>query len=69
MVQCGLPASRGGAHLLRHSLATRLVQQARPIKEVADLLGHRTIDTTAIYVKVALPQLARLALPFPGSEP
>lgn len=69
MAQCGLPASRGGAHLLRHSLATRLVQQARPIKEVADLLGHRTIDTTAIYVKVALPQLARLALPFPGTEP
>jgi site-specific recombinase XerD len=68
MAQCGLPASRGGAHLLRHSLATRLVQQARPIKEVADMLGHRTIDTTAIYVKVALPQLARLALPFPGSQ-
>lgn len=66
MTEAGLPASRGGAHLLRHSLATRLVQQARPIKEVADLLGHRTIDTTAIYVKVAVPQLKRLALPFPG---
>ena len=37
-----------------------------PINEVADLLGHRSIDTTAIYVKVALPQLADVALPFPG---
>jgi integrase/recombinase XerD len=55
-----------GAHLLRHSLATQLVQQRRPINEVADLLGHRSIDTTAIYVKVALPQLADVALPFPG---
>jgi integrase/recombinase XerD len=55
-----------GAHLLRHSLATQLVSQRRPINEVADLLGHRSIDTTAIYVKVALPQLADVALPFPG---
>jgi site-specific recombinase XerD len=55
-----------GAHLLRHSLATQLVRQRRPINEVADLLGHRSIDTTAIYVKVALPQLSDVALPFPG---
>jgi site-specific recombinase XerD len=55
-----------GAHLVRHSLATQLVRQRRPINEVADLLGHRSIDTTAIYVKVAVPQLADVALPFPG---
>jgi site-specific recombinase XerD len=66
--QSGLKLSRAGAHLLRHSLATRLVGRKRPIKEVADLLGHQSIDTTAIYVKVALPQLAEVALPFPGGE-
>jgi len=55
-----------GAHLVRHSLATQLVRQRRPINEVADLLGHRSIDTTAIYVKVAVPRLADVALPFPG---
>jgi site-specific recombinase XerD len=55
-----------GAHLVRHSLATQLVRQRRPINEVADLLGHRSIDTTAIYVKVALPQLIDVALPLPG---
>jgi integrase/recombinase XerD len=65
--QTGIKLSRvAGAHLLRHSLATQLVSQRRPINEVADLLGHRSIDTTAIYVKVALPQLADVALPFPG---
>lgn len=64
--RAGIPIQRGGAHLLRHSLATRLVEQRRPIKEVADLLGHRNIDTTSIYVKVAVPQLADVALPFPG---
>ncbi|WP_247281345.1 MULTISPECIES: site-specific integrase [unclassified Bradyrhizobium] len=56
----------GGAHLLRHSLATQLVGRRRPINEVADLLGHRSINTTALYVKVAASQLAEVALPFPG---
>ena len=65
--RAGIELSRvAGAHLVRHSLATQLVKQRRPINEVADLLGHRSIDTTAIYVKVALPQLADVALPFPG---
>jgi integrase/recombinase XerD len=57
---------RGGTHLLRHSLATQMVGKGRPVKEVADLLGHQHINTTAVYVKVALPQLAMVALPFPG---
>jgi integrase len=55
-----------GAHLLRHSLATQLVGQRRPINEIADLLGHRSINTTALYVKVAVSQLAEVPLPFPG---
>lgn len=65
LARAGVMVQRA-AHLLRHSPATRLVEQRRPIKEVADLLGHRNIDTTAIYVKVTLPQLADVALPFPG---
>lgn len=69
LVRCDLDMPRAGAHLLRHSLACRLVGEGRPIKEIADLLGHRSIDTTAIYVKVALPQLASVALPFPGGRP
>jgi len=36
-----------GAHLLRHSLATELVERRRPINEIADLLGHRSINTTS----------------------
>ncbi|WP_026622271.1 integrase (plasmid) [Ensifer sp. WSM1721] len=55
-----------GVHLLRHSLATQLVGQRRPINEVADLLDHRSINTTALYVKVTTSQLAEVALPFPG---
>jgi len=68
LADCGIRPKRAGAHLFRHSLATRMVQQNRPVKEVADLLGHQRIDTTAIYIKVALPQLGDVALPFPGGD-
>jgi integrase/recombinase XerD len=38
------------------------------LKRVADILGHRSLDTTAIYTKVDLDQLAEVALPWPGGE-
>jgi site-specific recombinase XerD len=64
--RAGIQASNHGAHLLRHSLATRMVNQAVPIKQIADMLGHASIDTTAIYTKVDTSHLAAVALPFPG---
>ena len=51
--------------MLRHSLATRMVNAGVPIKSVADVLGHASIDTTAIYTKVDVTTLATVALPFP----
>jgi integrase/recombinase XerD len=56
------------AHLLRHSLATRMVNEGVPIKHIADVLGHASIDTTAIYTKVDTTSLSAVALPFPGSD-
>lgn len=56
-----------GTHILRHTAATRLHHAGADLKCVADILGHRSIDTTAIYTKVALDQLAATALPWPGS--
>ena len=64
--RAGIHASSRGAHLLRHSLATRMVNQAVPIKQIADMLGHVSIDTTPIYTKVDTTHLAAVALPFPG---
>lgn len=58
-----------GTHILRHTAATRMVQGGVSLKEVADVLGHRSIDTTLIYTKVDLPQLSRVALPWPGMRP
>ena len=64
--RAGIRVSRGGAHMLRHSLATRMVNAGVPIKSVADVLGHASIDTTAIYTKVDEKTLAAVAMPFPG---
>ena len=62
----GIQHPQGGAHMLRHSLATRMVNEGVPIKSVADVLGHVSINTTAIYTKVDTTTLTRVALPFPG---
>lgn len=62
----GIDSPRLGSHLLRHSLATRLVNQGVPIKHIADVLGHEGINTTAIYTKVDRSSLDTIALPFPG---
>jgi len=59
----GLPWS--GTHVLRHTAATRMLQAGVSIKEIADVLRHRSIDTTMIYTKVDLPSLACVALPWP----
>lgn len=61
----GIAAPSRGAHMLRHSIATRLVNEGVPIKTIADVLGHKSIDTTAIYTKVDVKRLALAALPFP----
>jgi integrase/recombinase XerD len=55
----------GGTHILRHTVATHMVQQGVSLKEVADFLRHRSLDTTGIYAKVNLPLLLEVALPWP----
>jgi integrase len=55
-----------GTHILRHTAAACMVQSGSSLKLVADVLRHRSIDTTAIYAKVDLPNLSRVALPWPG---
>jgi integrase len=62
----GLPDS--GAHALRHTLACRLVENGSSLKEVADVLRHRSLETTRIYAKLDTPKLACVALPWPGSR-
>lgn len=63
--EAGLLLPRKGAHLLRRTVASHLVQQGVSLKEVADLLGHRSLDTTRIYSHVNLPMLREVMQPWP----
>jgi site-specific recombinase XerD len=62
-VRAGLPSQ--GAHVLRHTAATRMVRAGASLKEVADVLRHRSIDTVMIYTKLDLTTLAEVAQPWP----
>ena len=61
----GIP--HGRSHALRHTLACRMVNEGGSIKEVADVLRHRSLNTSLIYAKLDHGALAGVALPWPGS--
>lgn len=65
MEQAGLVGSRLGPHLLRHTVASHLVQRGTSLKAVADLLGHVSLNTTQVYAKVNLPLLKQVAVRWP----
>jgi site-specific recombinase XerD len=65
--RAGVQTVHRGAHVFRHTAATRMVRAGATFKEVADVLGHARIETTTIYAKLDVDTLARVALPWPES--
>ena len=53
-------------HSLRHTAATGMVNQGASFKEIADVLGHKSISTTLIYAKLDMHNLAKVGLAWPG---
>ncbi len=53
---------RHGMHSLRHTLATRLLEDGTPIEQIADILGHQQVASTGVYLKSSLRLLAACAL-------
>ena len=49
-------------------MANRLLAGGSSLKEVADVLRHRSLNTTLIYAKLDTPKLSTVPLPWPGSE-
>lgn len=58
---------RFGAHRLRHTAATQMLQRGASLSEIAQVLRHRDLRTTALYAKVDHRALRPLARPWPGA--
>ncbi|MBP7661077.1 MAG: tyrosine-type recombinase/integrase [Burkholderiaceae bacterium] len=54
-----------GSHLLRHSLATQLVNTGASLDEVGDVLRHRSRSSTMIYARLDIDGLRSVAQPWP----
>ena len=58
-----------GAHRLRHAAATAMLRQGASLTQIAQVLRHRSVNTTAIYAKVDTLRLRPLARPWPVGAP
>ena len=41
---------RHGMHSLRHTLATRLMEDGTPVEQIADILGHQSVQSAGVYL-------------------
>jgi site-specific recombinase XerD len=63
--RCGFPKSWSGTHRLRHTFASRLHKRGAEMKPLADLLGHRRLNSTNDYTQVDPKAMQSLAQPWP----
>ena len=59
------PEGKHGAHAFRHARAVSLLRANVPIKQIGDILGHRSATSTMIYLKLATEDLRAVALDIP----
>jgi site-specific recombinase XerD len=55
-----------GSHRLRHTVACEMVAAHVPLVEIAQVLRHHSLQSTAVYARVDLEQLRLVAAPWPG---
>jgi site-specific recombinase XerD len=60
-----IPLGRKGPHAFRHARAVSLLRAAVPLKIIGDLLGHRSMKSTAVYLKLATEELRAVGLDIP----
>ena len=62
------PPGKCGPHIFRHARAVEMLRASVPLKVIGDLLGHRSAESTAPYLKLATEDLRAIALDVPGLE-
>jgi site-specific recombinase XerD len=65
MTKAGVKIPKSGSSTLRHAWAIRALAQDSPMKAIADVLGHRCLNTTFIYAKADLKMLHQVVMPWP----
>lgn len=69
MKRAGIVTPAKGAHVLRHTAATEMLRHGVPLDQIALVLRHRGIDTTAYYAKSNVNLLKQIAQPWPEVLP
>ncbi len=64
----GLSIPYQGPHCLRHSYALHLLKNGTPLKTIGDILGHRTAESTSMYLRLATGDLREVSLAVPGGR-
>jgi site-specific recombinase XerD len=64
----GLPLQGSSSYGLRHAFAMRLLRRGVGVKAIGDLLGHRSLESTCVYLRLDTDMLRTVALPVPGVE-
>lgn len=67
--QLSLPLDRYSSYSLRHGFAVHLLNRGVGIKAIGDLLGHRSFESTQVYLRLETDLLRAVALPVPRSAP
>jgi integrase/recombinase XerD len=63
--QSGLPLQGASSYSLRHAFAIRLLRRGVGVKVIGDLLGHHSLESTCVYLRIDLDMLRAVALPVP----
>jgi type 1 fimbriae regulatory protein FimB len=62
--KAGIPQDKRHFHVLRHSIATHLMDAGADIRFVQEWLGHRKIENTAVYAQISNPARDKQATRF-----
>lgn len=66
--ESGLSVQGYSSYSLRHAFAMRLLERGVGVKAIGDFLGHRSLESTCVYLRLDMKALRAVALPVPGYD-